>query len=168
MKSEILSYLQIQESLLQSYRGIFLTSESILFAIAGNIITNENPKKCVLLLFCVLGLIACGFWWVIVKERGDFVTYFQKLLKDAEKGHSSKAILTKFENWKKNKREEKIQMKLKGLWEHFTKNFKHPWLIARKLMDVWLPIIFVILWFVMGYLAVWPYLKTALPDESCY
>jgi hypothetical protein len=96
---EILSHWQIQESLLQSYRGFFLTSQSIIFAFASFGVNNSNGDYRVFFVLMVLGLFLLKYWCYIGNRRGLDVSYFQMLLLQTEDGDSMDKIMTSFKSW---------------------------------------------------------------------
>lgn len=173
-KSEILSYWQIQESLLQTYRGQFLTSESILFAIACVILTIKDPNHewvfCLLFfLLCFLGMFISICWMAIVTGRGVFVKYFQDRLRE-QRFYGN--IMTDFDKCKENERKKKI---FANIIFHWKEAKKPPLFIARHIFGVWFPILFCSLWIILFLIALWPclcafwiYLNAVVPIEQCY
>ncbi len=94
-RDELLSHWQIQESLLQNYRTLFLTSQSIIFSIAA---TNISFMSFMAML--VLGWVLIWKWREITNARGLDVTYFQTQLLYLEKGIQPGKIFTEFRFWK--------------------------------------------------------------------
>mgnify|MGYP000913083138 CR=1 FL=1 len=137
MKDEILNHWQIQESLLQSYRGLFLTSQSIIFSIASIIATNPNPDKIVFLILLSLGLLLLWFWFRIGNARGLDVSYFQMLLLKTENGETIDKILTRFKEWQCKGRQEKIKI---------LKESKLDKSKTRTTLEIIVPTIFLVLW----------------------
>ena len=137
MRDEILNHWQIQDSLLQSYRGLFLTSQSIIFAIASVIATNSNPDKIVFIILLILGLILLYLWFNIGRARGLDVSYFQMLLLKDEKGEKISNIMTNFKEWQSKKSKEKIIE---------LKEFKLDKSRTRTTLERDVPILFLFLW----------------------
>jgi hypothetical protein len=141
MKNELLSHWQIQESLLQSYRGVFLTSQSIVFAVASIIATSVSPNKPVFILLIILGLVLLYYWYQIANARGLDVSYFQMMLMKAERNEKLENILTNFKTWQKLNADDKIRILNEfGLSQSRT----------RITMEIYLPALFLILWIALA------------------
>lgn len=83
--NQIIAMWDIQDSLLQSYRNIFLTSQSIIFAIAVFIVSGSNPYLGSLLF--VVGIFMIFWLWIpICKSRGYDVWFFHLQLLYHEEG----------------------------------------------------------------------------------
>jgi hypothetical protein len=143
MRDEIIYHWQIQESLLQSYRGLFLTSQSIIFAIASIIATNPNPEKFVFSILLVQGIILLKFWFEIGIKRGLDVSYFQMLLLKSEKGEATNNIMTNFKEWQSKDRKSKIKI---------LKEFKLDKSRTRTKLEIYVPTLFVFLWIGLCYI----------------
>ncbi len=141
MKVQILNHWQIQESLLQSYRRLFLTSETIIFSVASIIAAESQPNKLVFLILLILGSVLLYFWFQIGKARGLDVSYFQMLLLRAEKGEEIKDLLTNFKKWQFLDKKEKNKILAK---------FKLEKSRTRTTMEIYVPSLFIILWLGLG------------------
>ena len=122
----LISLWGIQDSLLQSYRRIYLTSQSILFAIAVFAVNKQIPvlKD----LFPILGVIMVAFWIFSTRERASKVDYFQKKIRKMEETRKEQdRILNKF-------KEEFPDRKIVS---------------TRSMLNYYLPIIFIILWMLL-------------------
>ncbi|MFT3796502.1 NUDIX hydrolase [Flavobacterium sp.] len=71
--SRLISLWSVQESLLQTYRSLFLTTQSILFSIAVFIATTKKPYFSMLLF--PIGIYLLFFGFRITKKRGFGVWY---------------------------------------------------------------------------------------------
>jgi hypothetical protein len=141
MKNELLSHWQIQESLLQSYRGVFLTSQSIVFAVASILATSVSPNKPVFILLTTLGLVLLYYWYQLANARGLDVSYFQMMLMKAERNEKLESILTNFKTWQKLNADDKIRILNEfGLSQSRT----------RITMEIYLPALFLILWIALA------------------
>lgn len=136
LRAEILSHWQIQEKLLQSYRFLFLISQSILFGFASQ--STKEPLIVIVLLMPALVLLV--FWFQIGKSRGLDVSYFQMLLIKNEAGEDTEQILTFFKKWQKLSAMEK-EKTLKEVGLHKSQ--------TRLKMERYLPIVFVGMWAVL-------------------
>lgn len=93
---QTLSLWSIQESLLQAYRSIFITAESILFAIAAAIASTE-PSPALMLTF--LGYFLLWMWHRVCANRAIDVSFTQWLLARAEEGADVSAPLASLKNF---------------------------------------------------------------------
>ncbi|UWQ06837.1 hypothetical protein K3X41_08230 [Aliiroseovarius crassostreae] len=89
--SDIIAHASIQESLLQTYRSIFLSIEIALVTVATFVITQIEGSTSVVsyVPFFGLLLLAIAFALIllpVISSRGKFVYYWQSLLIDAEAG----------------------------------------------------------------------------------
>jgi hypothetical protein len=136
MNSEILGHWQIQESLLQSYRSLFLTSQSIIFAI-GSIVAADDKMKVVFLPMLILGIVLLYFWHDLGTLRGLDVSYFQMQLMKAENGKSVGNLMLEFKVWQGlGKKEKRDRLKEFGL--HRSK--------TRLWLEDLVPLLFLVLW----------------------
>ncbi|MGC2047042.1 MAG: hypothetical protein WA635_00305, partial [Gallionella sp.] len=155
---QVLSMWGIQDSLLQAYRSIFITAESIVFAIAAAI-TTLNPWSAIALT--VLGLVLLWMWHKVCSSRAVDVSFVQWLLARAEEGADISAPLTNFKEFQTGKI---ITIAGRSVWRHVKKDpegkvndepfisiTKSP---TRRWMEVNLPIVFGLLWLGVACLAV--------------
>ena len=83
--SDILALWGIQESLLQQYRGIFITMQSILLAVSVAIPKPSEHLIPFMTLF-ILGLLGLWLWVTICARRGRAVYLCQFLVLKSEDG----------------------------------------------------------------------------------
>ena len=76
--NQLISMWDIQDGLLQSYRSIFVTSESILIAISAALLTSNAPYLSIIL--SVLGYFVLHIWKSICNARALDVSFLQWLL----------------------------------------------------------------------------------------
>lgn len=81
----LIALADLQDSLLQAYRTIFITSQSVIFSIAVFIASGPVPYLAFLLLFIGLFMIFC-LWIPICKSRGYDVWFFQLCMLYYERG----------------------------------------------------------------------------------
>lgn len=145
--SLLVSLWDIQNSILQSARGIFLTVESILFSLAMTIPTSKHNLGFVLELF-VLGIMLTRVWRLIVRDRGYNDSYLRCQILKVENGKPvSEKALTDFRAWQKKTITQKHS-------ELSSDDLCRQLLLSstRKILDVHLPNIFFVLWvFFLGY-----------------
>ena len=87
---ELLRLWGIQESVLQSYRGIFLSAQSFLVSIASLLIALSNSYP-LLVWWAKYPIIGIGFylawlWKTLTDERGKSVYFCQSLIRKYECG----------------------------------------------------------------------------------
>lgn len=147
MRDELLSHWQIQESLLQNYRTLFLTSQSIIFSIAA---TNNSLMSFIAML--ILGWVLIQKWLEITYARGLDVTYFQIQLLDLEKGKKTGKIFTDFKFWQ-NSNSNKDKEDFIKRWQMYPsteiEKLKDVEMIksrTREFLEDCMPRIFRILW----------------------
>jgi hypothetical protein len=148
----------IQESLLQSYRSIFITAESIVFAVAAAIAAIAPQSALVLTL---LGFSLLWLWHEITSNRARDVSFVQWLLAQVEHGE---AVSTPLHTFKEFQAGAVITVGAKSVWRYKGKDPEskvndHPFVNfgkspSRKWMEVWLPSFFIVLWVVVAYLAI--------------
>jgi hypothetical protein len=94
----LIYFATLQDSLLQSYRNILLSSQSILFGIAVFIASGANPLFVFFLLPIALYMIRK--WMQIAQSRGFDVWFFHLRLLRAERGTPPKAdLFRRFKEW---------------------------------------------------------------------
>lgn len=154
---QALSLWSIQESLLQAYRSIFITAESVIFAIAAAI-ANSTPYSAIILTF--LGYFLLWMWHKVCANRALDVSFTQWLLIQAEEGID---IPTPVGCLKRFQAGEIITINDRPIQRHikkpsaseindklFVSMTKGP---TRRWMETYLPLLFAVLWLVVAYLA---------------
>jgi len=148
---QLIAMWDIQDSLLQSYRNIFLTSQSIIFAIAVSVASGSKPYFSLFLL--PIGIYLLWVWFTICQSRGYDIWFFQWQLLKFEKGKQiNSKILTNFKEWQglgiKKQRE---TLENDDLGELLLKSK------VRVKMESYLPCIFGILWLVLTLFIIYHY-----------
>lgn len=79
---QLMQLWEIQETLLQWYRAIFIAAIAILFTSAINLISNNiNPFIFfVIVIISIMGIILAFFWMIICHFRAEAVTFVNWLL----------------------------------------------------------------------------------------
>jgi hypothetical protein len=135
-RQEILTHWQIQENLLQSYRLMFLTAQTIIFCAA----VISTSRVLVFLMLSFLGIMLLVYWVQITTARALDVSYFQMLLMKHEKAPGSDPVLTNFKAWQRLAKIEKEKILSEyGLHKSQT----------RGKMEKRIPAIFAALWSVV-------------------
>ena len=96
-KANLLSIWSTQDQLLQSYRALFLTFESVLLAGASIILTSGPPWLSIVVI--VLGLLAVKPWKEICSNRARDVSFIQWLLLKNEAGAAVPTPFTTFKEF---------------------------------------------------------------------
>lgn len=78
IKNELYSLWSIQDSLLQNYRTMFITTESIILSIATAIVASSQSYYSLILVG--LGFILLGIWTTVTQKRARCVTLAQKFI----------------------------------------------------------------------------------------
>lgn len=89
VKSFLITLANYQENLLQGYRSIFVSSQTILISIAMLLLAIYAPSISSLLfyfLLSIIGFVLIGFWLGITESRELDVSYCHMQLKKLEKG----------------------------------------------------------------------------------
>ena len=127
------------ESLLQSYRQIFISSQSFFLAIAAILIENADELTIICLAF--IGLLMIWFiWFRVVRSRHlavDYHKYIDEFIKNND-GEYPKGICTEKKYIEIFSKERKKTNKVLGI----EKNLR----LTRKKIDVYLPILFTLTW----------------------
>jgi hypothetical protein len=164
---QLIALWSIQENLLQWYRAIFITSESIFFTFAITLSANSNYLFS--LVLAVLGFGYVILWYVVCNSRGRDVTFVQWVTKKAEGTLSKKqlaslseGVVTTFKKYqdgeedKENLNNRINKGKFAGELVTDDTDFKHmlgsP---TRKRMDRWLPTIFGVIWILFSIYGFW-------------
>jgi hypothetical protein len=154
---QVMALWGIQESLLQAYRSIFITAESVVFAVAAAI-TTSNPISALILTF--LGLVLLYMWHRVTSNRAKDVSFVQWLLARAEEGESIEAPLKLFKDFQGCA---VITIGERSVWRMLDRGIndkvndrayvsltKSP---SRHWMEVKLPAFFGVLWVMIALLA---------------
>jgi len=86
IKAELYSLWSIQDALLQSYRGVFITAQSIVMSLAAAIAVSEHA--CAVLPLFILGAVLMYAWLSVTLYRGNAVSFSQQLIQWAEEGRN--------------------------------------------------------------------------------
>ena len=86
----------VQDSLLQYYRTMFLTAQSLLIAVTASIATVSKPPA---LTLAVIGFVLLTVWSRVTRARARDVQFTQELIKWHEAGRHISAPLTVFKQY---------------------------------------------------------------------
>ncbi|MBS1508433.1 MAG: hypothetical protein JSS79_17475 [Bacteroidetes bacterium] len=133
LRQEILMHWQIQENLLQSYRLMFLITQTIIFCAA--LLTTS--RLLAFLILSILGITLLVCWVQIAGARALDVSYFQMQLMKQEKTPASEPVITQFKAWQRlSKMEKEKRLAEYGLHQSQT----------RRKMEKVIPMLFAGLW----------------------
>lgn len=135
---QIIAMWSHQDSTLQAYRGIFLTSESILFAIA--VFTASGSKPWLTIFLVPIGLFLLLVWDEVCRNKGFDVWFFQWQLLKLEDGQQVSDIFNELVKWR-----EMTRLKKKNTLESDKLGKRVVEKKARPKMEI-LPALFGILW----------------------
>ena len=141
IKSELLQLWDIQESLLQSYRGIFITAESIFAAVTATLLTIKQPGGSFLIPLVIIGLFINWLWVSLSEGRGNCVQYIQTLIRRVENGNPPDRPFQMFKEFQIN---ESFRLK-----EMSSSDWCEP-MKKRIAMNYVLPFIFYAFWLVIS------------------
>ncbi|RZB34634.1 MAG: hypothetical protein SRB1_00402 [Desulfobacteraceae bacterium Eth-SRB1] len=132
--SELISKWSVNESLLQSHRSIFISSQTFFIAVGALLLQTDKPEWLLWLLTGSGLTIIWWFWFRVVVIRARIVDYYKFQLYD-----QNKAIFDNCseEEYVKNKEKRDLINEKIG---------KSNWRTTRKKMDLGLPVIFSIIW----------------------
>jgi hypothetical protein len=142
-KEEVLRHWQIQENLLQGYRLIFLTSQTIIISVASLLVAYREADLLALIVFIVLltlALTLLDFWRKIAGARALDVSYLQAILFHHERFENKESLMREFKSWQKLHRNEKVE---------FIKNHSIEPSATRVIMEKRIPELFFLLWIIL-------------------
>jgi hypothetical protein len=146
----LLALWNIHEMLLQSYRRIFITAQSFIYAGAVAVATTSVPWFSI--PFMVLGLLLVKHWRDICKSRGNDVWFIQLQILKLEDGQNIEPnIYGAIKKWQKIEHDEQVKL----LKETMDKSNQHSLGLdlvmakTRKIMEETVPLIFVVLWWLI-------------------
>lgn len=142
-KEEVLNHWQIQENLLQGYRLIFLTSQTIIISVASLLTAYREIDLLTFIVFSVmltLALTLLNFWRKIAGARALDVSYLQAILFHHEQYENKESLMREFKSWQKLQRNEK---------EEFIKNHSIEPSATRVTMEKRIPQLFFLLWIIL-------------------
>ena len=142
--SEIIAFGSIQTSILLSYRSIFISSQSILFAVATFAATQLHGSYFCYILFPV-GIFLSVSWLRIDRDRGYDELFFDNHILNMEKGGEISDVYSQYYTWIKKTLSEK-KLALKSGPEGKPMMELHRLSLARGVLGTILPILFIGLW----------------------
>jgi hypothetical protein len=128
----------VNETLLQSYRSIFISSQSFLLAV-GAIVSGKSP--CVLYITTIVGLSMIWFlWFPVVKSRHRIVDHYKFSAKLSESELKGLCSVDEYVH------DRKLRAKANKLFKITTN-----WRETRKKVDFWIPFLFSVIWIVLSF-----------------
>jgi len=138
----------IQDSLLQSYRSIFITSESILLSLAVAVLSVGNAYFS--LILAGPGIFLHVLWLKICSARARDVTFTQRVIEKVEKDEIERFdVLSEFKRYQSQYNTQRGYIYKD--WElnkdeYFREMLRSP---TRVKMDKYLPNIYLFLWVIV-------------------
>jgi hypothetical protein len=141
--SDLLALWAIQDNLLQSYRMIFITMQSIFVTIG-----STQLGTITFVVMATSGLFSLYMWFTICVARGDSVYLIQAMIQEFEQGNVIRNPLLAF---KQQQNEYRLVNRLYRISNAFL-DLKDGGITRRK-MELFLPIMFLMLWIIFGILS---------------
>lgn len=130
-----------QESLLQSYRSIFVTAQSIVFAVAVTIASTDQPWLA--LLLAVPGMYMMSMWTGICRSRARDVSFVQWLMLKLERGEAVGPVINSFKEYQRSKTYNGTNVLEDEEYREMINS------MTRRKMEVILPRIFWVMWILL-------------------
>lgn len=140
--SEVIALWDIQENLLQQYRTIFITKQSILVAVAASVFTPKDPPWVPMLMLFTLAMFSLWLWLDICNRRGKAVyacQYMARMIEDGDLVEKPVEMLKNMEDSKFMDPKIANDQRYRILLMNRT----------RVLMQYILPTVFVLAWIVL-------------------
>ena len=143
--SLLVSIWAIQNSALQSFRGIFITVEAILISVAIVFLTPKANLSSTVVL-SILGIFLSALWKRIAQNRGYDDSYLRWQIVMLESGEPvSEKVFTNFRAWQgKSIRQKHRELSSHDLGRQFLPSF------TREVFDSYLPVISLGFWIVLA------------------
>jgi hypothetical protein len=146
--AELVSIWNIQETLLQYYRTIFITAQAVVFAIAATIAVSSSPWVAFFLM--VLGIVMMKIWTGVCHNRARDVSFVQLLLIREERGEGGDLAASPLTSLKRFQSSgNTADKKLRAEIEADTEYQQMLGSVSRVRMDKQLPNLFWVLWGVL-------------------
>ena len=137
---------KINEELLQSYRQIFIGSQSFFLAVGTILFTSVKNLDCLLLLLTSINVFIIWFvWFRVVRVRHlivDFHKYYYEYLKNNREIPDGVCNIKEYIDVFKWKKRKETTRRL---------GFKRNWRLARIKIDLILPITFTFVWLLLAF-----------------
>ncbi len=148
-----------QESLLQDYRSIFISSESILLSLSVAVLSLGEPFFAIILT--IPGIFIHSLWRAICTARGRDVTFSQRLIEKVELGDIKELdVLCEFKRYQKEFHSKKGYI-LNDWCLNDDETFKEMQRSKTRVkMDKYLPNTYFILWLLVIVIFLYQIIKT--------
>lgn len=130
----------IQESLLQAYRTIFITVESVIFAVAVFLLSIKQASHFFSIPIQLLGLLIIPIWMGVCRARARAISFIHWLIQKYETGEDIAQPYSAFRQFQENRKFNNINVLSDENYKKLN-NSK-----TRIRMDIQLPMLFVFLW----------------------
>ena len=133
----------IQESLLQSYRTIFITVESVIMAVGTFLLSTENSSVFLSLPILFLGLVLILIWVGVCTARAHAVTFIHWLMQKYEAGEDITCPYSHFRQFQENRMFGQINVMNDKKFKELSKSK------TRTRMDIQVPLLFTFMWILL-------------------
>ncbi|MBA7645545.1 MAG: hypothetical protein GH143_01355 [Calditrichaeota bacterium] len=131
---EVAAKWSTNETLLQSYRSIFISSQSFLLAVG--VLSFDRSNWLLIILAEISVFMIWYIWFPVVKTRHRFVDYHKYALELSEEEQSKLCEVKKYVEDKEERKQANIILKLcNGQWR-----------LTRKKVDILIPCFFICIW----------------------
>ena len=142
----LLALWSIQDGVLQQYRVLFATMQSILVSFGGLIVFRDNNLVPMFVTSVIVG-ISLWMWFTVCSSRGKSVFFTQSLVLKAERGDPVFCPLQRLKDFQSgDKPELKRDPDYLKLHDGGSR--------TRKKMDLYLPMVFVLGWLFLWFLVI--------------
>ena len=133
----------IQESLLQTYRTVFITLESVLIAVETFLLSSNQSLLLIGLPIMLLGLSLIPVWMGVCNARANAVAFIHWLIQRYESGEEIKKPYTHFRQFQENRTYKGINVLEDKRYRYLGKSK------TRYKMDVVVPVLFAATWILL-------------------
>jgi hypothetical protein len=132
----------VNESLLQSYRQIFISSQSFILALGVIALDRPISDSWLIVVLAVLSFIMIWYiWFRVVQSRHMVVDYYKYLLKKNQEDQKAIMLECSEEDYLRNEKKRK--------WANESLGIPKEWRLTRIKVDLMLPIIFSVIWILL-------------------
>ena len=147
VKMFLLTLSNYQENLLQSYRAMFISSQTVVISIAALIAASAPQQHILLATLLILGGVLLACWKYITENRWRNVAYCHMQIEKLENGELTQEDIRNpflsFKGWANNKSQKEKKEEIIAWKEDWFKDQ------TRRIMQTFLPIIYLIIWFII-------------------
>ena len=149
--SELSAFESTQVSLMQSYRGIFISTQSILLSVA-TFVASQPQGSYYSLMLVIPGVCLSVLWFIIDSYKGLDAAFFDSCLLRHEEGENTSNVFSNYFDWVKKTHKEKIEFLRSGSKGDLIVEILNAWFSTRGVMGKLLPVVFTALWITLAVL----------------